>query len=119
MEPIQLSPIAAWNPVRDVWETGEASLLCGHSGVYSETWPSLGMTRSGVAYELPMLEPATDDTACSLLPTPVATEGTKPSNTMGVARRQATGQVYLTNVIVSLCGLDPTDTLSRALADLI
>lgn len=46
-----------------------------------------------------------------LLPTPVAAEGTKPSNTMGVARREKTGQVALTNVIVSLVGLDPTETL--------
>ena len=41
--------------------------------------------------------------------TPVAAEGTKPSNTMGVARRQATGQVFLTNQIVTLMGLDPTE----------
>lgn len=45
-----------------------------------------------------------------LLPTPVASEGTKPSNTMGVERRKATGEVFLTNVIVSMCGLDPTET---------
>lgn len=49
------------------------------------------------------------DERLTLLPTPVASEGTKPSNTMGVARRAATGQVALTNVIVSLCGLDPSE----------
>lgn len=49
-------------------------------------------------------------TTVSLLPTPVASEGTKPSNTMGVERRKATGEVFLTNAIVSLCGLDPTET---------
>lgn len=49
-------------------------------------------------------------TAVHLLPTPVASEGTKPSNTMGVGRRKATGEVFLTNVIVSLCGLDPSET---------
>ena len=30
---------------------------------------------------------------------------------MGVARREATGQVFLTNVVVSLVGLDPTERL--------
>lgn len=49
-------------------------------------------------------------TAVHLLPTPVASEGTKPSNTMGVGRRKATGEVFLTNAIVSLCGLDPSET---------
>jgi hypothetical protein len=47
----------------------------------------------------------------SLLMTPVASEGIKPSNTMGVARRQTTGQVFLTNQIVTLCGLDPSEKL--------
>jgi hypothetical protein len=45
----------------------------------------------------------------TLLPTPVAPEGTKPSNVMGVARRKATGEVFLTNVIVTLEGLDPSE----------
>ena len=45
--------------------------------------------------------------------TPVAAEGVKPSNTMGVARRQATGEVFLTNQIVTLCGLDPTEPKPR------
>ena len=108
MEPYQPPPLAQWNPIRDCWETTEESLF-GPLAVYSETWPTSGMTRSGVAYALPTWEPATDDSACSYLPTPVAAEGSKPSNTMGVARRQETGQVFLTNVIVTLCGLDPTE----------
>lgn len=47
--------------------------------------------------------------AMVLFMTPVASEGTKPSNVMGVERRQETGQVFLTNQIVSLCGLDPSE----------
>jgi hypothetical protein len=43
--------------------------------------------------------------------TPVAAEGIKPSNTMGVERRLSTGQVFLTNQIVTLCGLDPSERL--------
>jgi len=76
------------------------------------------MTVNGVAYELPTWEPHTDGSGSSsslpeetLLLTPVAAEGTKPSNTMGVARRLSTGQVFLTNQIVSLCGLDPSEQL--------
>ena len=104
-------PIAQWNPTRDCWETTQqASLLSEHLDVYSETWPTSGMTRSGVAYGLPTWEPPMDAFGpSSLLPTPLASEGTKPSNTMGAVRMAATGEVFLTNVIVSLCRLDPTE----------
>ena len=106
----QLQPLAVWNPARDAWEIpGTEGLTCEHLAVFSETWPTSGMTRNGTAYALPTSEPATDDSGCSYLPTPVASEGTKPSNTMGVARRLQTGQVFLTTGIVTLCGLDPTE----------
>lgn len=103
------APIASWNSQRDVWETDQGDLISGHWVVFSETFPTSGSMRNGTAYALPTSEPATDDSGCSYLPTPVASEGTKPSNTMGVARRLQTGQVFLTNVIVTLCGLDPTE----------
>ncbi|QFU90940.1 hypothetical protein YIM_28840 [Amycolatopsis sp. YIM 10] len=60
-------PIATWNSARGVWETGRIALLCGHSELYSATWPTSGMTRSGVAYELPTWAPPTNASA-SLLP---------------------------------------------------
>ena len=68
-------PIASWNPERDVWETGQMDLLSGRSAVFSETWPASGMTRNGVAFELPTWELPTDDTEYSSLPTPLATRG--------------------------------------------
>jgi hypothetical protein len=106
-------PIASWNPARDVWETPDSEgLFCEHWDVFSETFPSSGTTRRGTAYALPTWEQRTGGSASSsspLLQTPVASEGLKPSNTMGVARRQLTGQVFLTNQIVTLCGLDPTE----------
>ena len=111
MEPTQPKRLAQWNPARSAWET-EGVSLCGHSDVFSETWPSSGMTRAGTAYALPTWEQRTDDSASfssPLLQTPVASEGLKPSNVMGVARRQSTGQVFLTNQIVTLCGLDPSE----------
>ena len=119
MEPTQPKhrPLAIWNPVTDRWEL-EQETIFGHSDAYSETWPTSGMTVNGVAYELPTWEHHTEDSVSSssqhdetLLQTPLASEGTKPSNTMGVERRQSTGQVFLTNQIVSLCGLDPSEKL--------
>lgn len=108
--------LAIWNPVTDRWELEQVTIF-GHSDAYSETWPTSGMTANGVAYELPTWEHHTAGTGYSssqhdaLLQTPLASEGTKPSNTMGVERRLSTGQVFLTNQIVTLCGLDPTEKL--------
>ena len=51
-------------------------LFCEHLDVYLETWPTSGMTRGGVAYELPTLAPPTTGSASSSshgLPTPRAT----------------------------------------------
>ena len=96
------------------------------------------MTRSGVAYALPTWEPPTGDSeSSSLLPTPVATEGTKGTLQSSDEREAQGRQVYLSNAIGSLLPTptsrdwkdnrvrrephrpDDTDTLSRALADLI
>jgi hypothetical protein len=69
-----MEPLAQWDPVRSVWVSLERQ-LCGHSDVFSETWPSSGMTRRGRAYALPTLEPPTDDSECSCspgLPTPTS-----------------------------------------------
>ena len=67
------SPIATWNPTLDVWEAMQMNLFSGRSDVFSETWPASGMTRNGVAFELPTWELPTDDTEYSWLPTPTAT----------------------------------------------
>jgi len=69
-------PLAIWSSARDAWETpGTEGLFCEHLDVFSETFPTSGMTLSGVAYELPTWEPATDVSESSyLLPTPAAHE---------------------------------------------
>jgi len=111
--------VAIWNSARDVWETPQTEgLFCEHLDVYSETWPTSGFIANGVAYELPTWERHTHDSGYSsspaeetLLLTPVASEGIKPSNTMGIERRLTTGQVFLTNQIVSLMGLDPSERM--------
>ena len=102
MEPRQPKPVAVWNTARDVWEIpGTEGLLCEHLAVFSETWPTSGMTRSGMAYALPTSEPATDDGACSYLPTPTVRD---------YKDNQIRREPHRPN---------HTDTLSRALADRI
>lgn len=80
-------PFATWNAERDVWETDTLSLFSEHLDVFSETWPTSGMTRSGTAYTLaangtasePVANAPAHPTAASeslsLLPTPSASLG--------------------------------------------
>ena len=69
-----MRPLATWNPATDRWETAEQTIF-GHSVVFSETWPTSGMTRRGVAFELPTWEPPTVGSgSLSLLRTPCAAE---------------------------------------------
>lgn len=69
MEHIQQQPIAVWNTARDVWEIPQTEgLFCEHLDVYSETFPTSGMTRNGMAYELPTWAPRMDGSGFSLLP---------------------------------------------------
>ena len=72
----QPQPIATWNAARDVWETPQASLLCGHSAVYSATLPASGSMRSGALYEhQTSAHPTAESESSSLLPTPTASDG--------------------------------------------
>ena len=50
------------------WKTSQACFLSGW-GRFSETWPRSGMTRNGIAYQLPPLVPLTGETGYGLLPT--------------------------------------------------
>lgn len=85
-------PIANWNPERDVWEVpGVADLFSEQLDVFSETFPTSGMTVSGAAYELPTWEPHTGDTgSLSLLRTVMADEagGGPLSPALAAARGQ-------------------------------
>ena len=66
----QPKPIATWNGTAGVWETG-GSLICGHSELFSGTWPVSGMTHGGQAFELPTRVPPMSGSECSSLPTPL------------------------------------------------
>lgn len=91
---MQKQPLATWNPASSVWETSEAH-LCGHSVVFSETWPSSGMTLRGRAYALPTWEPPTGGGGSSssrgLLPTPQAHDAVKGKSAEQVAAMRARG----------------------------
>lgn len=89
------NPLATWNPDRDCWET-EVVDIFGHSDVYSETWPTSGMTRNGVAYALPTWAPPITASASSSSPpaktfrTPAAAEaegGPRDRNRPGATMR--------------------------------
>lgn len=69
MEPTQPKPhqLAIWNQEKDLWETGVEDIF-GHSDVYSETWPTSGMTANGVAYALQMWERHTPGSESSYSP---------------------------------------------------
>ncbi len=62
------------------WRTSQRC-LDGEWEMYLETWPRSGMTRNGIAFELPTSVPRTDEIESGLLPTPEA------SNTKAVALR--------------------------------
>lgn len=73
-------PLATWNPARDVWETPQTEgLFCEHLDVYSETFPTSGMTANGAAYELPTWEHHTGGSgSSSLLPTVTTSDTNGP-----------------------------------------
>lgn len=60
-------PLATWNPARGVWETDTLG-LCGHSELFSDSWPISGMTRAGRAFARPMWAHLTDASESSSSP---------------------------------------------------
>ena len=76
-----LKQITEWNTVQKLWMIGEDSLLSPLFKPYSGRWPTSGMMRDGVVYELPMQEHRTTVTEFSLSPTQVL--GTPTTATSG------------------------------------
>jgi len=93
-------PLAKWSSARDAWETSQVS-ICGHSAVFSETWPNSGMTHSGTAYALPTSARLTDASASlSLLPTPNTVD--QSGSTPGTLRVEQGHQVDLRSAVIDL-----------------
>lgn len=55
------------------WRTWQSCLIEGWAR-YSGAWPESGMTRSGIAYQLPPLVPVIDEKDYSYWPTPTASD---------------------------------------------
>lgn len=77
--------LAKWDRDSSSWRTSQVCLVAQASSQadglaeFSETWPSAGMMRNGIAYPLRELAPHTDETGSGLLPTPLrAKVGTHP-----------------------------------------
>jgi DNA (cytosine-5)-methyltransferase 1 len=62
--------IAVWNTDLKLWTKPNEVLFSEHLELFSGTWPTSGMTQSGVAYELPKQVPHTNASEYSSLPTP-------------------------------------------------
>lgn len=65
--------IATWNTARGVWEKPEKNLICEHSALFWEVWPTSGTMQNGLVYELQTPEHHTQDSESSslhTLPTP-------------------------------------------------
>ena len=97
------TPLAKWNPNRDCWEfTDSIDLLSERLDVYSETFPTSGMTRSGLAFERPTPELRTVGSASSFLPTPQAhdaIQGKTPEQVESMRLRTGAGVSNLNEVV--------------------
>jgi hypothetical protein len=66
--------IAVWNTDLKLWTKPNEVLFSEHLELFSGTWPTSGMTVSGLAYELQMQVHPTSVSESSLLRTPIAGE---------------------------------------------
>ena len=64
-------PFAWYDRGTQSWRTWQRCLLEGWTP-FAGTWPRSGMTRNGIAYQLPTLAPLTEETESGLWPTPRA-----------------------------------------------
>jgi len=94
--------IAMWNGVRGVWEKpGTVNLLCEHSELFSESWPTSGTMRNGRAFELPMPALPISVSESLLLRTPAASEAERGHQPEEKAKARG-GQVTLSGQFMSL-----------------
>lgn len=77
---IYLEPFAWYDQKSQSWRTWQRCLIEGWEK-FSGTWPASGMTRNGIAYQLPLLEYHIDAEGSGLWPTLLASDGKKISST--------------------------------------
>jgi len=91
--------LASYAPDTSSWKTSQHSLVEGLDE-FSETWPRSGMTRSGIAYQLPPLALRTYGTGYGSLPTHSIPT---PTSSDHIERQNTTGALNLdTNKAVTL-----------------
>lgn len=113
-------PTATWNRARGVWETLETNIICGHSALYSETFPTSGMTLGGQLFPLPKRAPRTAASAYSssrgLLPTPMVGDAKMARNSTANRRSVPPTGVHagdtLTDILVPQLLKTPTAQLA-------
>jgi len=101
----QRQPTLSWNSARGVWEKpGMVNLLCEHSELFSETWPTSGMMLDGKVYALPTQAHPTTDSEFSSLPTPTTRDykdGTEPHERDGVVQTDTVARAVFNSGEVS------------------
>ena len=102
-EPTQQQPIAQWRSDLDCWVHVTEGQLFELLVVFSETFPTSGMTVAGTAYALPTSAPRTDGSGCSLLPdllpTPDAYAGSRGGSQDPAKRRAGGHQPTIADVV--------------------
>jgi hypothetical protein len=99
-------PTAMWNPARGVWEKPTENLLCEHWELFSETWPTSGMTRDGQVFELPMrvrLMPGSESLLSPTLRTPSVIDSTGGAKNANEAESKG-NHVKLQDQMATLAG---------------
>jgi hypothetical protein len=94
--------LASYNPDTQSWKTSQTSLVAtADDGLdeYSETWPRSGMTRNGIAYQLPRLAPTTTEIGSGYWRTPASANGNQgPKSKEFYDHCRKTGQSTVTLV---------------------
>jgi hypothetical protein len=90
-------PFAWYDRNTQSWRTWQRCLIEGWT-LYAETWPRSGMTRSGIAYQLPPLVLLTDATESGSWPTPTVIDATLRATTKkGQKGRHGTQLAHIAN----------------------
>jgi len=106
-----LQPFATWNSTSGVWETNQLD-LSAQRAPFSETWPTSGMTQSGLAYPLPLSGHripgfGSSSSRTPLLRTPLASDSARGGENLDQVRARR-GTIALSHQIIDLTLNGPT-----------